>query len=52
MYEEAKRVLDIIAAIVGLALLCLLLPALAVAIKLDSPGPIFFAQKRIGRFGR
>jgi len=52
MYERAKRVVDIVVALVGLALLCLLLPALAVAIKLDSPGPIFFAQKRIGRFGR
>ncbi len=47
-----KRVLDIIGAAVGLLLLSPLLIAIAVAIKLDSPGPAFFRQERVGRGGR
>lgn len=47
-----KRVLDIIGAIVGLSLLFLMLPFVAMAIKLDSHGPVFFGQERIGLNGR
>jgi putative colanic acid biosynthesis UDP-glucose lipid carrier transferase len=53
IYLLAKRVFDI-----GLSLLVIavvlwwLLPILAILIKLDSAGPIFFVQKRIGLFGR
>jgi exopolysaccharide biosynthesis polyprenyl glycosylphosphotransferase len=48
----AKRTLDLLGAGL-LALLTLpLLLVLAVAIKLDSPGPVFFRQERIGRGGR
>jgi len=47
-----KRLFDLAAAALGL-LLCLPLFALvAVAIKLDSPGPVFFRQTRIGRHGQ
>lgn len=47
-----KRVLDLVASTLGLLLL--VLPGLAVAvwIKLDSPGPVFFRQERVGRWGR
>jgi len=44
-----KRGFDIIASFLGLVLLCPLVLLVAVAIKLDSPGPIFFRQERIGR---
>lgn len=47
-----KRVLDL-AATVALGLVSLPLIALvAIAIRLDSPGPVFFAQARIGKGGR
>lgn len=48
----AKRLFDIVASLTGLALLCL--PGLLVAlwIRLDSPGPVFFRQERVGRHGR
>lgn len=47
----AKRLFDIVASLVGLALLWL--PGLLVAlwIRLDSPGPVFFRQERVGRHG-
>ncbi|MFO1337504.1 MAG: sugar transferase [Burkholderiaceae bacterium] len=48
----AKRLFDVLVSLLGLALLAL--PGLVVAlfIKLDSPGPVFFRQERVGRFGR
>jgi len=46
-----KRLMDIIGAGVGLFLLAPLFFLLAFAIKLDSRGPIFFRQRRIGRSG-
>ncbi len=44
-----KRLFDIFASFAGLLILSPLLVLLAVWIKLDSPGPVFFRQKRIGR---
>jgi lipopolysaccharide/colanic/teichoic acid biosynthesis glycosyltransferase len=46
-----KRLLDCTAAGLGLLLLSPLLLALALWIKLDSPGPVFFRQERVGRHG-
>ncbi|WP_375465914.1 sugar transferase, partial [uncultured Methylobacterium sp.] len=43
-----KRVLDVTLASIALLALGPLLAAVAVAIKLDSPGPVFFRQKRYG----
>ena len=43
-----KRVLDIIASSFAMVLLAPLFPLIAVAIKLDSPGPVFFRQMRVG----
>ena len=51
-YEVAKRLLDITVATVGLALFLPLLPVVAIAIKLDSEGPIFYHRKVVGRGGR
>lgn len=47
-----KRTLDILGSLVGLGITALLLPFIAFAIKKDSPGPIFFGQKRVGSSGR
>jgi lipopolysaccharide/colanic/teichoic acid biosynthesis glycosyltransferase len=44
-----KRSFDIIVSFLGLVVLTPLLLLLAVVIKLDSPGPIFFRQERIGK---
>lgn len=48
----AKRLFDLIAAGLGLALLALPGLLVALAIKLDSRGPVFFRQERVGRGGR
>jgi lipopolysaccharide/colanic/teichoic acid biosynthesis glycosyltransferase len=46
-----KRVVDIGGASVGLLLLWPVLVCIALWIKLDSPGPVFFRQQRVGRGG-
>lgn len=47
-----KRTFDVIGATVALFVLGPLMLTLALAIKLDSPGPVFFRQQRVGRGGR
>ncbi|MFX4084740.1 sugar transferase [Sphingobium yanoikuyae] len=47
-----KRLLDIILTVPVLIALAPLMIAVAVAIRLDSPGPVFFRQERIGRGNR
>lgn len=47
-----KRLIDIAGSLVGLLITVVLLPFVAIAIKLDSKGPVFFAQTRIGKNGR
>ena len=47
-----KRIIDIVGSIVGLVVTAILTPIIALAIKLDSPGPVLFAQKRVGKNGR
>ena len=47
-----KRLLDIIGGLVGVLLTCLITLILGPLIKLESPGPIFFSQKRVGKNGR
>jgi len=47
----AKRVFDIVVAAVALLLLAPLLVLVALAVRLDSPGPVFFRQERVGRHG-
>jgi exopolysaccharide biosynthesis polyprenyl glycosylphosphotransferase len=47
-----KRALDIFTAVVALAVFAPIMAAIAVAIKVDSPGPAFFRQRRVGRDGR
>jgi len=46
-----KRAFDFVAALLGLIFLAPLFAVVACWIKLDSPGPVFFQQQRIGRQG-
>lgn len=46
-----KRLFDLLCAALGLAALFPVLLLIAIWIKLDSPGPVFFRQVRVGRFG-
>ncbi|OFL66863.1 capsular biosynthesis protein [Facklamia sp. HMSC062C11] len=48
MYIHVKRIIDFILSMLGLIILSPLFLILAIWIKLDSPGPVFFRQKRIG----
>lgn len=48
----AKRVVDVFGAIVGLLLFGPLIVLLAILIRLDSQGPSFFSQQRLGRWGK
>jgi exopolysaccharide biosynthesis polyprenyl glycosylphosphotransferase len=48
----AKRCIDLAAGLLLGILLLLILPFIALAIRLDTPGPIFLRQERVGRHGR
>lgn len=48
MYQKIKRGMDFILALLGLIVLSPVFLILILAIKLDSPGPILFRQKRVG----
>lgn len=47
-----KRLVDIVGALVGIILSSLIWIITAVAIKMDSPGPVFYSQNRVGMNGR
>ena len=51
MYFVTKRIIDILGSIIGLLLLSPILIITAIVIKLDSKGPIFFIQERVGKNG-
>ena len=44
-----KRAIDVTLAFIGIVILLPVFAAIAIGIKLDSPGPIFYCQERIGR---
>ncbi|BCL34782.1 sugar transferase [Nostoc sp. MS1] len=50
--SKFKRSLDILGSLIGLLILAIAFVPIAIAIKLDSPGPIFFSQERYGLRGR
>jgi exopolysaccharide biosynthesis polyprenyl glycosylphosphotransferase len=47
-----KRILDIVISLIGMVVFIILLPFLALIIRLDSPGDIFYSQERTGLNGR
>ncbi len=50
-YHGLKRLVDIVGALVGLMVLFLAFLFIVCCIKLDSRGPIFFVQTRVGQYG-
>lgn len=52
MYPIFKRALDLVISLLGLVLLLPLLLLIVLAIKLESDGPVFFIQDRLGRKGK
>ena len=50
--SKAKRLLDILGAIVGLAITAIILIPLAILIQLDNPGPVLYSQIRCGYKGK
>jgi lipopolysaccharide/colanic/teichoic acid biosynthesis glycosyltransferase len=48
----AKRLLDVVLSALALLVLLPVFGAIALWIKFDSPGPVFFRQERVGRAGR
>ncbi len=47
-----KRIMDIVGSIIGLIVLSPLMMLTAIAVKLESPGPVFFVQERMGLDGK
>ena len=47
-----KRLIDIVGSGLGMVLLSPVFLAIAIAVKRSSPGPVFFSQIRVGRYGR
>jgi exopolysaccharide biosynthesis polyprenyl glycosylphosphotransferase len=52
LYATFKRTLDVGTALLGLALLTMILPAVTAMVVVDDPGPIFHRQTRVGKYGR
>ncbi|MCB1187565.1 sugar transferase [bacterium] len=51
-YTYVKRALDLLGSLFFLLLFAPLFCLIAIIVKLESPGPVFFLQKRLGRHGR
>lgn len=51
VYETLKRAIDITGAAVGLVLTSPIMAAAAIAVRLESPGPVIFRQVRVGQHG-
>ncbi|MDY7014530.1 MAG: sugar transferase [Cyanobacteriota bacterium] len=52
IHSPFKRAIDILGSVVGLTIFALLFVPIAISIQLDSPGPVFFSQKRCGLYGQ
>jgi exopolysaccharide biosynthesis polyprenyl glycosylphosphotransferase len=48
-YAAIKRITDVVAGLLGSLLVCLIVPLIALLIRLDDGGPVFFRQERVGR---
>jgi len=52
VYHMGKRLMDILGGLIGVGLLAIILPFVALATMLDSGWPLFYLQTRLGRSGR
>ena len=52
MEDLVRRLIDIISGVIGLVVFVATFPVIALAIRLDSRGPVIFSQKRVGLRGR
>jgi exopolysaccharide biosynthesis polyprenyl glycosylphosphotransferase len=52
VYAAVKRAVDLVTGTLGSLLVCLLVPLIALLVRLDDSGPVFFRQERVGRGGR
>lgn len=52
IFEHFKRVFDLLISVVGMIFFFLIFPLVALLIKLTSPGPIFYCQRRLGKDGK
>lgn len=50
--KKVKRLIDILFSLFGLIILSPILILFAILIKIESPGPVFFKQKRVGKNGK
>ena len=51
MYEHFwKRLIDIVLSTIGIIIAAIPMLIIAIIIKIDSPGPVFFKQERVGRY--
>ncbi len=51
LYRSVKRGVDVLGGLVGSAIVLAFLPLIAIIVKIQSPGKIFFAQERVGLNG-
>lgn len=51
-YEFIKRMMDIVLALIGLIVAIPLMVVIGIAIKLESKGPVFYCQERVGKDGK
>lgn len=52
MYAKIKRLLDIMFSFIGIVVASPVLAIVALAVKLDSKGPVIFKQERLGKDGK
>jgi exopolysaccharide biosynthesis polyprenyl glycosylphosphotransferase len=52
LHRRTKRMLDLVLVCIGLVLVVPIMVITALAIKLESPGPVLFKQTRVGKWGR
>lgn len=52
LFSVVKRLIDLLAGAAGLVVLAVVIPFVALANRMGSPGPLFYRQVRVGRHGR